>query len=233
MSYRFKGQVVSLEGDTNKIVPKALSTTPTQGEICVDASDKKLKVWNATLTRWIILGDARDVVFDNSTNGFVADNVQDAIEEIKNSGSGQGSRHIITLSRNGAVQNTWLSIGDHSTPSNASPWTPPFNCQILKVAVTNKKSGTSQNILRTKVDAFCVDFGSDGNITTGDPLGFYVYSDGENLVQTGDYGRMWIYDNSSEGDYLYMSKQYGFRFKKIEGPSTPNDVVVTLLVEEI
>lgn len=83
MSYRFKGASVIIEGEEQRIVPGPLPPNPTNGLIAVDQSDNKLKVYHSSKGRWIVLGDAEDVVFNNSVNGFDATNVQAAIEEVK------------------------------------------------------------------------------------------------------------------------------------------------------
>lgn len=80
MSYRFKGPKIILNTEELCVTPKTLPSNPDDGCMMVDATDNKLKVWNGS--RWIVLGDAVNIVFDNSTNGFISDNVQGAIEEV-------------------------------------------------------------------------------------------------------------------------------------------------------
>jgi hypothetical protein len=84
MSYRLKGKNIIFDGDRTKFIPKSLPAEPEQYEIIVDIADNKLKTWDGS--RWIVLGDAIDIFFDNSTNGFVANTVQEAIEELAENG---------------------------------------------------------------------------------------------------------------------------------------------------
>lgn len=84
MSYRFKGPKVIIEGQENLIVPSSLPVSPSDGYFAIDNSDNKFKVWSTAKNRWIILGDASDVVFDNSSNGFSSTDTQSAIEEAQN-----------------------------------------------------------------------------------------------------------------------------------------------------
>lgn len=85
MSYNFKSQTFTVNGEEVKLTPKALPSSPEDGYICVDESDGKLKVYNESKARWIILGDAEDVFFDNSVADLKdnPDNVQEAIEKVK------------------------------------------------------------------------------------------------------------------------------------------------------
>lgn len=85
MSYRLKGQKIILSGVEQVIVPRTLPNTPEDGFFCVDVSDNKFKVYSESKGRWVILGDAEDVVFDNSVAQLDGnpDNVQAAIEAVK------------------------------------------------------------------------------------------------------------------------------------------------------
>lgn len=85
MSNRLKGEKVIIEGNHNSIVPKALPTTPGNGAFSVDILDNKFKVWSSAKNRWIILGDASDVAFDNTVALLPESpaNVQAAIEALK------------------------------------------------------------------------------------------------------------------------------------------------------
>lgn len=82
MAYKLKSNKVIIDGQETILTPGTLPISPSNGMYAIDSSDGKLKVYNQAKARWIILGDAEDVVFDNSSNGFTSNNVQDAIEEI-------------------------------------------------------------------------------------------------------------------------------------------------------
>ncbi len=206
MSYRFKGEYVILAGKRTKIVKQPLPTEPQDGEILIDQADDKLKVWNEMQNKWFILDDTS---------------------------SPSKKMFALTLTRNGAANDVWLSLSESNIPTNTAPWTPPWDCKVIKVLMTNKVDGTSSSPLVTKIQAYHKGFDENGNISTGDSSGWYVDSEGPNIEQVGDDGRHWIYDNSTEGDYMYKNQKYGFRFQKIDGSGTPNDVCITLILEEV
>lgn len=83
--YKFKAEKIIINGVEQTIIPGTLPSFPEDGHYAIDSSDGKFKVYNESKARWIILGDAEDVVFDNSTNGFESDDVQSAIEEANKS----------------------------------------------------------------------------------------------------------------------------------------------------
>jgi hypothetical protein len=53
------------------------------------------------VTQWIKTSVATSTPFDNETNGFIADNVQDAIEEVREGGG--SARYPILFSYNGSA----------------------------------------------------------------------------------------------------------------------------------
>lgn len=85
MSYKFKGQKVIINGQEQIILPGPLPESPVNGYFALDESDNKLKVWHEDKERWIILGDAEDIFFDNSVANLDddPDNVQKALEKLK------------------------------------------------------------------------------------------------------------------------------------------------------
>ncbi|RLG45235.1 MAG: hypothetical protein DRN81_02325 [Thermoproteota archaeon] len=212
------------------------------GELKIDEdietwiNDDKIEVNNGTVDLnkakglQLIKSSANAVDFDNSTNGFTAYETQSAIEEVKTSVTKRSD--IITLHRNGATSNSWLNWG-HSIVSNKSPWTPGYDCQITRVTFTNKKYGTVSDPLKVKVQAHEKAFG-DANMSTGDDIAWYVSNYGSNVVEESPKGRAWVYDNSSEGDYMYADKQYGFRMIKMDGPGSAkmDDAVITIYIKE-
>lgn len=145
MSYRLKGATVILEGDINKIVPRALPVSPTDGEFLVDSADKKLKVWNAAESRWIILGEASDLKFRSTTttpvqnNGFVSNNAQAAIEEAKNIALSK-SRFTIVCTFNSSVgNNNWLGYSE-LMPGNQVPIRLPIKCRLREISFSYARS---------------------------------------------------------------------------------------------
>lgn len=139
MSYRFKGQKVIIEGNENLIIPMTLPVSPSDGSIAVDVSDKKLKYWHETKARWIVLGDASDIIFDNSSNGYAAVNVQTAIEESKTEAILK-PRFSITTTFNGTIgNNDWLSYNE-LIPGDQVPIRIPLNCKLKEVTIAYKNT---------------------------------------------------------------------------------------------
>jgi len=131
MSYRFKGQQVIINGVRQTIVPSPLPSSPANGVIAIDEADGKLKVYNETKARWVVLGDAEDVKFNNASNGFTANQTQAAIEEARNSSIGIGRFSIITAF-NGTIGNQWLGYNE-LIPGNTTPILIPVKCKLREV----------------------------------------------------------------------------------------------------
>lgn len=64
---------------------------------------------------------AESIPFDNDTNGFVSDNVQDAIEEAKGSGGTTGIFNILTHFRNAAGTRIQMYERTSGTHIDAAP----------------------------------------------------------------------------------------------------------------
>lgn len=81
---------------------------------------------------------ASNVTFDNSTNGFSADNVQDAIQE-----SGASASPGFSFGRSGSVSgNTWLRRPGN-VPSNRAGVTIPINNPVIsEVSCSNRNIDT-------------------------------------------------------------------------------------------
>ena len=155
MSYRFKGPEVIIEGDLNKIVPQSLPVSPVDGQLVVDSSDKKLKVWNVPLSRWIILGDADDMRFDSTTttpskaNGFIANNVQEAIEEARTV-SASKARFAVSAGFDGtASTGRWLEFNSN-VDSNQAGFVLARDSKLREIAVALNTSGTVTFQIRKK-----------------------------------------------------------------------------------
>lgn len=144
MSYRFKAPKVIIEGDVNKIEPQTLPVSPIDGQFVIDSVDEKLKVWNVSLNRWIILGDAVNQVFSNSGNNFTAVNTQAAIEEARNTPIGK----LISFSTNrtGGAGNAYTCWGESGMPSNDSPFVVPMNARIIGISASSNSGGRNYDI---------------------------------------------------------------------------------------
>jgi len=133
MSYRFKGQKVIIEGVENIIVPTSLPGSPEDGYLAVDSSDGKLKVYNETKARWVVLGDAEDIVFNNTSNGYTATEVQSAIEESFNSAILKPRFSIVTTF-NGTTGNEYLGYSE-LIPGDKTPIRIPLNSVLKEITV--------------------------------------------------------------------------------------------------
>ena len=132
MSYRLKGQKVIINGVEQIIEPSSLPETPFDGYFLIDEADGKFKCYNETKGAWIILGDAEDQSFDNSVNGFVSENTQDAIEEARNTPYST-SRFAVTTTFNSTVgNNQWLGYSE-LLPGNTTPIIIPRNCKLQEI----------------------------------------------------------------------------------------------------
>jgi len=105
---------------------------------------------------WVML-DASTTVFDNSTNGFVAVNVQDAIEEVSEQVDVSASPGF-TWGASGNVSNSWL-VND-TVPSNKAGRIVPvdgevtdifFACELSTSGTITlyKRVGSTFNVLAT------------------------------------------------------------------------------------
>lgn len=145
MVVKLRSTKVIIDGEVKEILPKPLPSNPVDGYYCIDSSDGKFKVYSESKSRWIILGDADDVVFDNSSNGFTSNNVQDAIEE---------SRDLITgtvFSQTFFVDSIvfgtdYMSYGDELATTDEIPYIIPFNCKLIAITYCNEDDNTDTTI---------------------------------------------------------------------------------------
>jgi len=202
MSYRFKGSNIILDGETIKIEPKTLPENPIIGQIILDQVDNKLKLWGGT--KWFILGDAGDMFFNNDNSSLSSTNTEDAIKEIET--KTMKRRDLISFSSQGNTTNNWLSQNNSSLSTNKTFFTPPYNCRIIRVSFSNKKSGSESNPLHTKLAIHHKHYTEEGNINTSHSTAWYVTSEeNTNRINYGENGRTWIYDNYSEEDTMSVT----------------------------
>ena len=121
---------------------------------------------------------AESIPFDNSSNGFVAEDVQTAIEEAGMTGSGGDTVVNFSFGRSGNVSNnTWLRRTGQA-PSNRSGMTVALTGAVIElVSYSNRDADTgtitiyqhdgnlnglsvigSVNIVNTRTDSFSVNF---------------------------------------------------------------------------
>lgn len=158
MSYKFKGQKIIINGVEQIIVPSSPPGSPEDGSIIVDVADNKLKVWHQSKNRWLVLGDAADIVFDNSTNGYTAIQAQAAIEESKNVAIAK-PRFSVTTTFNGTVgNNDWLGYSE-LIPGDQVPIRVPVNCKLKEVTIAYKNTAllgipTGSNLIDGRLQVY-------------------------------------------------------------------------------
>lgn len=209
MSYKLKGQKIIIEGEEQIITPSSLPVAPEDGHYAIDSSDGKLKVYNETKSRWIILGDAEDVVFDNSSNGFISDNTQDAIEEVK--ANSTSSIIQATFQNNGTSSNIWLNHGESPIPSNNTPFIIPFDCKFVGISFSNDSSGVDLDVE--------VNISNFNNGSTIDKTFIYELRDVRDYIKTDI--------NTNNANLILNAGDKAAVYLRDQG-SNPNDPVVYL-----
>lgn len=79
---------------------------------------------------------ARSVPFDNSTNGFVATNVQTAIEEATTTITGR--MFSAQFNGQGTIVNDWLDIPGDTVISRDTPFEIPWACNLVGFSFSNE-----------------------------------------------------------------------------------------------
>lgn len=250
MSYRFKAQTVVIDGVESIIIPTTLPLNPSNGHYAIDSTDGKLKVWNASKNRWIVLGDAEDVIFDNSTNGFTASNTQTAIEEanlIKSSvqfqtiGTMDWTQYMYSYVHTGSGNNLRRS-GDPSNGyryGNSAPIVSAVNGKIIEATAVirgiGQSTGSPAANLELKFELWKV--GMNGN--EGTKLSDIVFNVDTSTYSVGNWwntGSLTLYNESinldvnvNKGDLL------GLKFIRQTGNNkvvAVENTTVTFLIKE-
>lgn len=94
--------------------------------------------------RFNITPTADGIPFDNDTNGFMADNVQDAIEEAVTGIEGDLLDFLFTSSGNTADK--WLGVGNGSTSSNTLPFVLPHDSELVWLTFSNQDDNVDIDI---------------------------------------------------------------------------------------
>ena len=84
------------------------------------------------------------IPFDNDTNGFAADNVQDAIEEARGSAIGNLIRFPFIASGN--TSDKWLGYVNSAAPSNQIPFINPQDATLNGVTFSNRDNNVDIDI---------------------------------------------------------------------------------------
>ena len=142
MGHKLKGDFVIIDGTEVILKPKALPQNPNNGHLAVDIADNKLKAWNSAKNRWLIVGDAEDIKFNNASNGFTSTNVQAAIEEAKNTASGGTARWMASPGFDGTASSGRYLEFSSNVDSNQSGLVIPLACTLKEISLALNTSGT-------------------------------------------------------------------------------------------
>lgn len=248
--YKFRGQKVIINGEEQRIVPGSLPGSPADGHYAIDSSDGKFKVYNESKARWIILGDAQDVVFDNSTNGFDSNNVQDAIEEANKSKFYAQFQLIGDLNYDEYIY-SYSDIGDQGLLgnknrsgnssngyrySNSAPIICPFNGTLKKGIFAIKgvavSTGSAASTVTVNFEIWSVGFQNEGtklgDININIDSGTYTIGTWWNSSVDTNFKGSETYDISiTEGDLLAL------KFKRIQNSSNAVEIDNATVVLEI
>lgn len=119
---------------------------------------------------WKIIPNATDVPFDNSTNGYTADNVQDAIEEGVSLAL-QTPIFPLSLLWNGTVSNgKWYGYSN-LLPGDETPIVIPSKSEFIGFTWSNGNTGADFTLHFKKNSTGAADFLSDSRTNTQ----FYNY----------------------------------------------------------
>lgn len=140
MGYKFKSDSCTIDSPKNKIIARPLPENPEENQLCIDSFDQKLKIWNTELNRWVVVGDASDIFFDNSENGFQATNLQEAVEEAKTPVIARTS--IIFGFDGNASSGRWLELNTNAA-SNVSGFIVPLSGKIKDLSISCQSNSTS------------------------------------------------------------------------------------------
>jgi len=89
--------------------------------------------------------DAKQEVFDNSTNGFVSTTTQDAIEEARGDTGILGRTFLIIFENNGNTGNKWLTHAAGES-TDTLPYVTPFDIDVYGISMTNKTTNQDVDI---------------------------------------------------------------------------------------
>jgi len=149
---------------------------------------------------------AESIPFDNSTNGFVSEDVQSAIEESRDNFVGKGFQ--TSFVGNGTVRNEWMKSEDANIPSNESPDIFKFNARCVGIDWTNANSGADPIVIVCISDA-----GKRNRLNR-----FYKWTLNNARVASKTHQTLGFEVNAGDKMAIYVR----------DGGGNANDVVVTL-----
>ena len=191
-----------VDGDTQIIVPSELPSSPNNGWFGIDSSDNKFKIFNAVKNRWVVLGDAEDVYFDNSDLNLsdAIDNVQEAIENLKGfriqsaqfQFIGQMNSDQYLYSNSDSVSGLLTSArrsGNESNGyrySNSAPLTALYSGRVVSAAASITglavSTGSPSQDVELKFELWKVGFNNQGI-----KLGDITFNINSNIYNIGNY----------------------------------------------
>ena len=209
MSYKFSGQKVIINGVEQIIVPSPLPSTPAGGFFAIDSSDNKLKIYVPEKSRWVILGDADDVFFDNSDSDFTSSNAEDAIKEAGTLADAalNTPRYSIVLQHNSTVSNNTFLGYDSLIPGDSTPIVIPIKSILTEYAFSNQRSSADFTIELRK------------NSTSAAPF------DSESRTNSKTYVKSGLNQSFNIGDTVFI--------KYIDQGTNASDVVILLLFKVV
>jgi len=130
------------------------------------------------MTKMLITQVAKSVPFDNSTNGYIADNTQDAIEETKST-AGQ-ARYAIVFAYNGNASNRWLELFQ-SNPSNDTPFVIAEPSAVVAMALSNSNDTATGTMTLYKNGVLLDDLSVTSGQTAYETGVYHLLSPGDEL----------------------------------------------------
>lgn len=88
--------------------------------------------------------DSEQTPFDNSTNGFTAEDVQAAIEEARDTAPGKARATVQLISNGGVLDNEWVGYSE-LLPCNTTPIPVPWNSTIEEITYSFDRNSVDGN----------------------------------------------------------------------------------------
>lgn len=179
-----------------------ITTLINSGDIVVNDGSADLNITNA-LVFIQYPSQANKILFDNTSNGFTANESQSAIEEAQATAEGK-ARYTIILTHNGTVGGGTFFGYTELIPGNNSPIIIPKNSLMEELTFTNNKTGADYTIELRK------------NSTTATPFHTISKTNTQYFIEDG------INESFSAGDRIYI--------KYVDDGSNARDAAIMLFM---
>ena len=141
--------------------------------------------------------------------------------------------HVIPFLQHDTITTAaWLEAGIEHILTNKTKWSPPKKLKIMKIGFSNKWQGTSLNPIIVKITAHYKNFTDTGDISTLDPIEWFVQPTSSTAERWSENGRMWWYDSSQDNFFFETNRAYGIQIQFISGDKKPKEIFVQLHCEE-